>query len=91
MGQAGTLLKKQGSHDLDIRLKGTKGISKQGLPASKPKGLEPIYLICYSILLYYSPVKPCQESTCQNVVFPPDKYKHRKISGKPYNVQRKAT
>jgi hypothetical protein len=47
-------------------------------------------LYANSILFYYSPVKSCQESTCQNVVFPPDKYKHRKILGKPYNVQRKA-
>ena len=40
--QSGTLLKEQGSHDLDIRLWGITGLSK-GLGAKGPKGLETIY------------------------------------------------
>jgi len=45
-GQSGTLVKEQGYHALDIRLRGEKGLPK-GLGASGPKGLEPTY---YSIL-----------------------------------------
>jgi hypothetical protein len=31
LGQSGTLSKEQGSHDLDIRLRDTKGLLKKGL------------------------------------------------------------
>lgn len=54
------------------------------------KGSNPFTIMCYSILFYYSPVKSCQESTCQKVVFHPDEYKHKKFLRHPYNVQRKA-
>jgi len=46
--QSGTLVNQQGLCDLDIRLRGTKGLSK-GLRASGPKVLEPI---CYSFLFH---------------------------------------
>jgi hypothetical protein len=50
-GQSGTLVKEKRSHDLDIRLQGTKGLLK-GLGALRLKGLEPIY---YSVLFYSIP------------------------------------
>jgi hypothetical protein len=47
-GQSGTVVKEQGSHDMNSRLWGTAGLPKR-LDASGPKGLEPIY---HSVLFY---------------------------------------
>jgi hypothetical protein len=49
-GQSGTFVKEQGSQDLDIRLQGTKGLSKRPMHIIL-KGLKPIYC---SIRFYHS-------------------------------------
>jgi hypothetical protein len=49
LGQSGILLKEQGSHGLDVSLRGIKGLTKRPV-ASELKGLQPIY---NSILFYF--------------------------------------
>jgi hypothetical protein len=48
LGQSGALLKGQGSHDLDL-VKGHKWPVK-GLCASGQQGLDPLFILFYSIL-----------------------------------------
>jgi hypothetical protein len=52
LGGGGTLLKGQGSHDLDFSFKGHKGPVK-GLRATEPQGLDPLF-----ITFFYSNVHP---------------------------------
>jgi hypothetical protein len=51
--QSVTLVKEQGSHDLDIRFWGTKGLSKR-LRASNRKGSNPFTILFYSKGVLYS-------------------------------------
>jgi len=59
-GQFGTLLKEQGSHDLDISLKGTWGLSKRLKYIGT--GMARTHLLYYSMLFYLLNASPVFKS-----------------------------